>query len=56
MRANYINSFTFMAKRGFYSFDKSVDEESPYVLVAAPKGINIEISHGKHPIINYYNS
>lgn len=50
IRDNYIVSFTFMARRGFFSLDRSFDKEYPYVLVAAPKGPDVVIPQGVHPI------
>lgn len=36
IRARYLRHFTEMAKRGFYSFDRDVNENSVYHLIARP--------------------
>ena len=37
MREAYLKSFREMACKGFYSYDRSLDDESIYVLVCSPE-------------------
>lgn len=37
LRESYLSSFVAMAQKGFYSFDRALNDESKYILVCGPK-------------------